>query len=186
MVKALRLPLVYHNSVLANSVFLLFGLLLLLGCFPILNNGDGRGHWIAWLWVVGVGGQMVPVAKRLFDRTPQLTITSTSVTKHSRQDSEIFWVDIKAASLWSDRTGTFICLELVNAEKYLSQLSPLQRRRGMASVGTRLDLLGFLPVKRHLKKCSKVFALDLTGLKANTDELLATVQSLIMQTRGDT
>ena len=165
---------------------LTFGLLLILGCSAILNNGDRRAHWIVWLWIVGIGWQMLPVAQRLFDRTPQLTITSTSVIKHMRREREIFWVDVKEASLWSNRTGTFICLELINTEKYLNQLSHLQRRLGMASVGTRLDLFGFLPIQRRLKKCSKVFALDLTGLKADTDEALAAVQLLIRQARENT
>jgi hypothetical protein len=139
---------------------------------------------MVWLWVIGIGWQMVPAARSLFDRTPQLTITNASVTKHRHREREIFWVDVKAATLWSDRTGTFICLEVIDAEKYLSQLSPLQRRQGMASVGTRLDLFSFLPINRRLKKCSKVFALDLSGLRADTDEVFAAIQSLIEQARG--
>jgi hypothetical protein len=181
--KAVRLPLVYYNSTVANSLYGLFGLLVLLGCFAILRGGDTRAHWIVWLWVIGIASQMLPVIWRIFDRTPQFTITTISVIDHVRNAREIFWVDVKQASLRDSRDGTYVCLELIDAEKYLSQLSPSQRRRGMASVGTKLDLLSFLPMQRRLKKCSKAFALDFTGVKADSNEVLATIQSLISQAR---
>jgi hypothetical protein len=181
--KAIRLPLVYYNSIVTNSLYGLFGLLVLLGCFAILHGGDPRARWIIWLWIIGVGSQMIPVIQRIFDRSPQFTITTLSVIDHARRAREIFWVDVKEASLRDNRTGTYICLELIDAEKYLSQLSPLQRRCGMAVVGTKLDLLGFLPVQRRLKKRSKAFALDFTGVKADSNEVLAPIQSLISRAR---
>ncbi|TVT43458.1 hypothetical protein FNT36_05060 [Hymenobacter setariae] len=181
--KAIRLPLVYYNSIVANSLYGLFGLLILLGCFAILHGGDPRARWIVWLWIIGLGNQVLPVIWRIFDRTPQFTITISSVIDHARRAREIFWIDVKEASLWDNRDGTYIFLEIINAEKYLSQLSPLQRRRGMTSVGKKLDLLGFLPMQRRLKKCSKAFALDFTGVKADSNEVLAIIQSLISQAR---
>jgi hypothetical protein len=181
--KAVRLPLVYHNSIVTNSLYGLVGLLVLLGCFAVLLGGDTRARWIVWLWIIGIGSRLMPVIRRLFDRTPQFTITTLSVIDHARRAREIFWVDVKAATLRDNRDGTYICLELIDAEKYLSQLSPLQRRRGMASVEKKLDLLGFLPMQRRLKKCSKAFALDFTGVKADTNEALATIRSLISQAR---
>jgi hypothetical protein len=181
--KALRLPLVYYNSVVANALYALFGLLLLIGCAVVLRSDDTRGHWVVWLWIVGIGSQMVPVIRRIADSTPQFTITSLSVIDHARRAREIFWTDIKGVSLRDHRDGTYLCLEPVDAEKYLSQLSPLQRRRALASVHARVDLFGFLPVKRRLKKCSKAFALDFTGVKADANEVLATIQLLISRAR---
>jgi len=181
--KAVRLPLVYHNSIVTNSLYALFGLVLLIGCAAILRSDDTRGHWVVWLWIVGIGSQMVSVIRRLVDRTPQFTMTSLSVIDHTRRAREIFWVDIKGVSLRDHRYGTYVCLEPVDAEKYLSQLSPLQRRRALASVEASVDLFGFLPVKRRLKKCSKAFALDFTGVKADANEVLTTIQSLISQAR---
>ncbi len=181
--KAVRLPLVYHNSIASNSLYALFGLLMLIGCAVVLRSDDTRGHWVVWLWIIGVGSQMVPVIRRLVDRTPQFTLTSLSVIDHARRAREIFWADIKSVSLRDYRDGTYLCLEPIDAEKYLRQLSPFQRRRALASVHARVDLFGFLPVKRRLKKCSKAFALNFTGVKADANEVLVTIQSLISRAR---
>ncbi|WP_223649161.1 STM3941 family protein [Hymenobacter psoromatis] len=160
----LALPQSYHNSKTKAAGLLLLSLLFVSGGALIVWKGDTEDHWIGGLlmafFIVGV----VVFARQFLDQAPRLTLTATGMTDRSLKLGEIPWRDIEGAYLRSVylrsvRGSEFICLQLRNTDDYLARLSPMMRRL----LGTN-TALGFTPI-----------SLNLTGLKADTNEILAIV-----------
>ena len=153
------LPQSYHNSKTKAAVLLLVSLLFVSGGALLVWKGDTEDHWIGELVMAFFMIGVVVFVRQFLDQAPRLTLTATGVSDRALKLGEIPWRDIEGAYLRSVRGSEFICLQLRNTDDYLARLSPLMRRL----LGTN-TALGFTPI-----------SLNLTGLKADINEILAIV-----------
>lgn len=151
------LPQTYYFSQKKVALFLLLALLLAAGSGVAALDSNTDERWLWWAGTGLFGWASVVFIRQMFDRSPRLIITSTGITDHTLPVGEIRWADISDSTLTTDEGNAYINLYLLNREKYLTHLSPLQQR-----------LLG---------RRGAVLVLNLTNLNADAVEVLATVQA---------
>jgi hypothetical protein len=114
-----------------------------------------------WLGVAFFGFGVVVIARQLFRRGPVVALDDLSITDHRSPDGPLFWDQVSSLWVGSVRSSRFLCIELKDAELFVSRWSP--RRRALAKAN---EALGFPPL-----------TISFAGLSPGLDEVLAHIRS---------
>ena len=131
-----------------------------LGIF-LIRAGDTDEPWIGWATVIFFGAGIPIFARQILDMRPRITVNDVGVVDRTLGVGIIPWMEIESAYVKSVKNIDFICLKVRNADAWLEKMPGFKRKMTSANLA-----LGF-----------EVLNLNLSGLKIDTDELFALVQS---------
>ena len=130
------------------------------GVWMIATEGSSL---LAWECTVFFGCTALVFVRQLSDRRPRITIDEKGILDRTLRMGVIEWNDIDGAYLKRMPGATFICLQLRDAKKYTSRLSPRVQR-----VVALNEKLGATPV-----------SLNLTGVEAKPQEVLDLIETQV-------
>ncbi|MGI4872230.1 MAG: STM3941 family protein [Janthinobacterium lividum] len=167
----------YSKSFLILAIFMMLAIVAASSwmLYLILRLGSEAFYsWFGWIFTLFFGWMLawtlvlvVRFFLKLISNTPRLMLTNSGITDYGQKIGEICWMDIEDAYLRSNGKALFICLVLCNPDKYLVLLSPYYRFLARFNKG-----LGFTPI-----------GFNISSVKADTNELLATIKLLAAQNR---
>jgi len=114
-----------------------------------------------WSGLVFFGLCFVAIALMAFQRTPQVVISEDGIDDRRWKLGVVPWDDVRDMSMRSMGNNRFICVELVDPEKYLGNLSWWQRK--LMRANTAVGFPGLV--------------VNCTGLSPGVDEVWAHLQS---------
>ena len=117
------------------------------GIFLIIK---GEAVLIGWASIIFFGGGIPLFLWQLMDSRPRLIIDDEGVYDRTLKIGKISWEDVEGGYVKNISGSNFICLELKNEEKYLSQLNSI----GKAAVSANVKL-GFTPISLNLSGISE-------------------------------
>jgi hypothetical protein len=144
------------SIVIKNSRWLYF--VFLIASFGFVVVGIWmifEGIMLGWVSIAFFGSGALIFIWQIFDSRPRLIIDSEGITDRTLGVGKIVWADIEDASIKSIQGTDFICLKLVDPEKYLGRLSKVGR--------------GIVDINRSLGFTES--NLNLSGVQANTQEV---------------
>ncbi len=148
--------LVIKNSRIENSL-----LLVMVVVFAVAGAWMGlEGEPLGWMAMLLFGSGIPVFGWRLISGRPRLILDERGVIDSTLGVGRIEWRDIRSAQVRSIKGNFFICLGLVDSEKYLARLSGVKRSLARANRG-----LGFSDLN-----------LNLSGVDANTHQILELVR----------
>ena len=152
----------FRNSKPRYALLLLLALGFVAGAIALLLH-DARLHaqLAAWACLLFFGACALVFARQLFDPRPRLVLDAAGVTDRTLGIGTIPWREIVDARLHRAGRQPFIGLALRNEGQWLDRLGPWQRRIARANRGAGFD----------------AFNLNLSGLRADPDAVLAQVRS---------
>ena len=137
---------------------------LLIGSFGFVAGGvfillSGGPQWVGCISIVFFGSGIPLFIWQILDRRPRLKIDDTGIVDRTLGIGKILWEDIDGAYKKAIQGNDFICLKLRNQDQYLGKLTAVKKAMVKAN-----EKLGFTPI-----------SLNLSGLSANTDQILELV-----------
>lgn len=158
------MPLIIIKSSKLEYFLLLVGSLgfVAAGIF-ILNHGNSTDSWIGWMAIIFFGSGIPLFGWQLADSRPRLVIDEQGILDRTLGVGIIPWSEITGAYLRSIQGNSFICLEVLNPERWLERLSPIKRAMVPAN-----EALGFT-----------VLNLNLSAVSAEPAELLELILKTI-------
>lgn len=164
-------PVIIAKSPTTWMALLIGSLLFVVAGALILATGTTTATRVVGLTnVVFFGGCALIYLSQLRDQRPRIEITEQGIEDRSLKFGVIEWADIRGVALRRQQGATFIGLDLRNADKYTSRLSPLLRR--MVALNASL---GFPPL-----------SLDLTGTAADPEHVEQLLQAELAVRARDT
>lgn len=141
---------------------------VIIGVLLVFLDSSGRQHSpgdaaAGWASIIFFGSCAVVFLKHLLDSRPRIIIDDLGIFDRTLGIGVISWTDIQGAYLRSICGNEFICLDLRNAENYLSQSSPVKR----ALAGTN-RVWGFTSI-----------SLNLCGVAAESNDVLELIRRRI-------
>ena len=118
---------------------------------------------LGWECTIFFGGVALVFTRQLSDRRPRITIDEKGILDRTLRMGVVEWNDIDGAYLKRMPGATFICLQLRDAKKYTSRLSPRVQR-----VVALNEKLGATPV-----------SLNLTGVDAKPQDILDLIETQV-------
>jgi hypothetical protein len=91
---------------------------------------------IGWIGISFFGLGFIAIPARLLRPGPQVVINDEGIEDHRLKAGVIRWQDIRSLSIGSVNSARFLCIELMEAEKYLSRLP--RWKRSIAAVNPAL------------------------------------------------
>jgi hypothetical protein len=137
------------------------------GIFLILLKGP---QLVLWLGVAFFGLGSLVFLWQLLDPRPRLVINSQGVYDRTNGAGWIDWSDIRAAWVASVMGHDFLCLEVLDPEKYLGRMSRWRRLVGRINRGA-----GFTELY-----------LNLSGVAVRTDQVLRGIEEHLRNRRAAT
>ena len=102
---------------------------------------DLTAQVFGWIGVAFFGLGFIAIPRQLLRAGPQVVINDEGIDDRRLKLGPIRWDDIRELSIGSVHGAKFLCIELVDRERYLSRLPAWKRRLGAAS-----EALGFPPL----------------------------------------
>jgi hypothetical protein len=138
---------------LAGLAFVGGGIFILLIPPP---SGESRPLLIGWGCILFFGACALVGLWQLFDSRPRIILDDEGIFDRSLGPGKIPWGRIEGAYIQSIHGTEFICLQLLDADRHLQNLSA--GKRALVELNAQL---GFTPI-----------SLNLSGTNANAAELL--------------
>jgi hypothetical protein len=129
------------------------------GIFILLmppRPGESRSLLVGWSCILFFGACALVGLWQLFDSRPRIILDDDGIFDRMLGSGKIPWGRIQGAYIQSIHGTEFICLELLDADRHLQNLSAA--KRALADLNRQL---GFTPI-----------SLNLAGTNANAAELL--------------
>ena len=124
------------SSKFKYALLLVIALSFVVGGALIIVRGEPGDVWLGWACVVFFGTGIPIFSWQLLDSRPRLVLDDQGVLDRTLGVGVIPWTEITGAELKSIQGNHFVCLQLRNPDRWLGQLSPLQR--AMVSANERL------------------------------------------------
>ena len=118
-----------------------------------------------WIGVAFFGLGFVAFPVMFFRTGPQVVVDDQGIEDRRMKIGVIPWQDIRSLSIGSVNSAKFLCVDLVDPEKYLSRLPPWKRRLAAAN-----EALGF-----------SALSISFAGLSPGLNEVWAYVQGRARQ-----
>jgi hypothetical protein len=109
-----------------------------------------------WLCTIFFGGGVLIAAWQLFDSRPRIILDDEGIFDRTLGPGKIPWARVEGAYIQSIHGTDFICLQLLDAERHIQNLTVA--KRALIDLNTSL---GFTPI-----------SLNLSGTTANAAEVL--------------
>jgi hypothetical protein len=157
-----------------HALLLLVSLAFVAGGFFILAMPASRGksvkekQLLGWTTIVFFGGCALVFVWQLIDSRPRIIIDDDGIYDRTLGVGRIPWPEIQDAYVRSISGNDFICLELLDAERYVQRTNPV--RRALAGMNSAL---GFTPI-----------TLNISCLAADSNDLLELILKRIHQSDG--
>ncbi len=116
---------------------------------------------VGWVGIVFFGFGFIAFPVMFFRSGPQVVVSDAGIEDRRLKLGLIPWEDIRALSVGSVNSAKFLCIELVDREKYLSRLPGWKLRLAVAN-----EALGFSPL-----------TISFSGLAPGLKEVWAYIQS---------
>ena len=131
------------------------------GVFIILVDGPA---WVGWMSIVFFGCGGIPVfIWQLIDSRPRLVIDDVGLFDRTLGVGKIPWDEITGAYKKTIQGSAFVCLHLLDPERYVGKLSAVKR----AMLRTN-EKLGFTPI-----------SLNLSGTTVDPDQVVELVLKMV-------
>lgn len=134
-----------HVVLLLGSLAFVAGAVLIL----VTEHLEPRRGIVAllagWAGILFFGGCALVGARQLIDSRPRLVIDDDGILDRTLGVGRIPWSDIRGAYLRSLHGNDFVCLDLVDAERYLRRTTAIKRALAGANAA-----LGFTPISLNL------------------------------------
>jgi len=136
------------------------------GMFIILAGGPA---WIGWMNIFLFGCGCIPIFFwQVLDSKPRLVIDDMGVFDRTLGVGKIPWEEITGAYKMTIQGNAFVCLNLPNADRYVSKLNPIKK----ALLKTD-EKLGFTPI-----------SLNLSGTNVDADQVVEFILKMIETKRS--
>jgi len=99
---------------------------------------DMLARVVGWIGIGFFGLGVIAFPVRFFRSEPQIVINEEGIDDRRLKIGVIRWADIRSLSIRSLNSVKFLCIELVEPEKYLARLPRWKR-----SLGWTNEILGF-------------------------------------------
>lgn len=108
---------------------LLAGILMTGASYFCTTLPDKIAHIAGWSGVVFFGLCILIIPTKLFNTEPQVIINDMGIEQRNNRLGVIAWADIKSIRVASiDSNNKFLCLDVIDPEKYLFNISELSRK----------------------------------------------------------
>ena len=157
-----------YVSTLKTFGLVCLAILMTAASYFAATHASGGRVWICWLGVpfFGVGGAIL--ARRLFVKSPLVTIDAQGLSSARLGPHPIAWREIEAVSIGTVRATRFLCVWLKDEESYLRTLSMTRSALARAN-----EAMGFPAV-----------AISFQGLTPGLDEAYARVRMYVPEKGG--
>lgn len=134
-----------HVMLLLGSLAFVAGGVFILGMPPSRGESVQEQQTIGWGCIIFFGGCGLVGVWQLIDLRPRLIIDDDGIYDRTLGVGRIPWEEIQGAYLLTVSGHDFICLELLDADRYLQRTNPV--KRALAGAKTAL---GFAPISLNL------------------------------------
>ncbi len=135
------------------------------GVLILLINGPAV---IGWMSIIFFGAGIPLFIWQILDNRPRLKIDDTGIADRTLGVGRIAWEDIDGAFVKSIKGNDFICLQLIDSEKYTSKLNSIKKAMTKAN-----EKLGFTPI-----------SLNLSGIAVSTHDIFELIIKTVEMKRN--